>query len=421
MSARARLALFGLGVALGAPLQAQTIAITGGQVHTGTGEVIENGTVLLVDGSIAAVGANVTVPAGARRVDASGKVVTAGFFDAYTGLGVMEIGAESNTVDRGENSDHISAAFRLEDALNPAATAIAVTRLEGVTRAIVAPQSFGSLIQGQGMAINLGGTTATAMIERSPVAMYVVLGEAGAAAAGGSRAAALLMLREAFDDARDYARNREAYDGNRRRSYALGRLDLEALLPVVRGELPVVVTVHRASDILTALRLKEDYGLRMVIAGAGEGWMVADELRQAGVPVITNATVDLPVFEALGMAYENAGRMSAAGVDVILSTFDQANVRNLRQEAGMAVANGMDYEAALRAVTVVPARVFGLDGRYGTLASGHVGDVVVWSGDPFELTSFADQVFIRGQEVPPDSRQKALLERYRTLRGYPPR
>ncbi|MEZ4424340.1 MAG: amidohydrolase family protein [Gemmatimonadota bacterium] len=404
-----------------APLAAQTIAITGGQVHTGTGEVIENGTVVLVDGRIAAVGANATVPTGATRVDATGKVVTAGFFDAFTGLGVTEVDAESNTVDRGESNDHISAAFQLRDALNPFATNVAVTRVDGITRAIVAPQSFGSVLQGQGMYINLGGASASAMVERSPVAMYATLGESGAAAAGGSRAAAMLLLREALDDARDYARNREAYEGNRRRPYALGRLDLEALVPVVRGDLPLVVSAHRASDILAALQLKDEYGLQLVIAGAGEGWMVADELRAARVPVITNATVNLPTFETLAISYENAARMAEAGVEVVLSTFDVANVRNLRQEAGMAVSYGMDYETALRAVTVTPARVFGLASSYGVLESGNVGDVVVWSGDPFEVTTAAERVFIDGQEVPPDTRQRALLERYRSLSGYPPR
>ena len=414
------MAVAGMILGTGSDLSAQTVAITGGQVHTGTGEVIENGTVLIIDGRIGAVGAGVTVPPGAQLIDASGKVVTAGLFDAYTGLGVAEIGLEANTVDRMESSDRISAAFNLADGLNPAATNIPVTRVEGITRAIVTPQAFGGVVLGQGLYINLAGATANEMIERNPVAMYVQFGEAGAAGVG-SRGAASQLLREAMDDARDYARNREAYNGNRRREYSLGRLDLEAMVPVVRGDLPMVVTANRASDIRAALRLKEDYGIDLVIAGAAEGWMVADELRGAGVAVIVNAAVNLPTFESLAGGYDNAARLRAAGVQVMLSTFDGANVRNLRQQGGMAVSYGMDHGEALRAVTAVPAEVFGLAAEYGTLERGKVGDVVVWSGDPFELTTFADHVLIAGRVVPPDTRQRALFERYRSLSGYPPR
>ncbi len=401
--------------------EAQTVAIVGGQVHVGTGEVIENGTVLIIDGRIGAVGANVSVPAGARRIDAAGKVVTAGFFDAFTGLGVSEIGAEANTVDQAETSDRISAAFDLGDGLNPSATHIPVTRVEGITRAIVTPQGFGAgILTGQGVYINLGGETRDEMVERNPVAVYVQLGEAGTSGVG-SRGAASVLLREALDDAADYARNREAYNGNRRRAYALGRLDLEALVPVVRGTLPLVVSANRASDIRVALRLKEDYGIDLVVAGAAEGWLVADALRAADVPVIVNAMVNIPTFESLAGGYDNAAKLRDAGVRVVLSTFDAANVRNLRQQGGMAVSYGMAHSDALEAVTAAPAEVFGLSQEYGTLSGGMVGDVVVWSGDPFELTTFADHVFIAGREVPADTRQRALFERYRSLTELPPR
>ncbi len=403
----------------GADLSAQTVAITGGQVHTGTGAVIDGATVLMVDGVIAAVGTDVTIPDGATVVDAAGKWVTPGLFDPYTGLGVVEIGAEQNTVDRSVNNDRVTAAFRVEDALNPNSTLIPVTRAGGVTRVVVAPQSFQALIVGQGLVANLGPGAATDMVERAPAAMYMQLGEAGAAAAGGSRAAATLLIREALEDARDYAANREAFNADRRRDYALSRLDLEALVPVVRGRLPLVVGANRASDILAALRLADEFGLQLVIAGAQEGWMVADELAEAGVPVIVTSLINLPTFESLGATYENPARLHRAGVQVLLSTFDAHNVRNLRQVAGQAVAYGMPWEEALRAVTAGPAAVFGVGGEAGALAAGVAADVVVWSGDPFELTTWAERVYIGGRQVPLDSRQRALFERYRNLSNVP--
>lgn len=407
-------------LSMAVPTSAQTIAITGGTVHTGTGEVIEGGTVLMVDGLIAAVGADVTLPEGARRIDATGKVVTPGLFDAFTGLGVTEIGAESNTADGSVASDRISAGFNVADGLNPEATALAVTRVDGITRAVVTPSSFQSMFHGQGIVINLGATTFDSMVMKSPVAQYVAMGEAGARAAGGARGAATLMLREALDDARDYARNREAFDGGRRREYAMSRLDLEALVPVVRWTVPLVVLVHRASDIRAVLRVARDYDVDLILAGALEGHRVADEIAAAGVPVIVNVMTNMPTFEALSATHANAALMHEAGVEVVLASFDAANSRNLRQVAGFAVAYGMPPEAALAAITSVPAGVFGLGDQVGSLEVGRAADAVIWTGDPFELTEWAEQVFIDGQPVSDETRQKALFERYRDLSRLPP-
>ncbi len=422
MNARARavgLCVVGMLVTLGVQsAMAQTIAITGGQVHTGTGEVIEGGTVILVDGRITAVGRDITIPQNARTVNAAGKIVTPGLFDVFTALGLVEVGLEQNTVDGSTNNDRVTAAFNVMDGINPFATSIPVTRIEGITRAIVAPRGSSGLIQGQGVYVNLAGRSAAQMVEQNPVAMFAVLGEAGARAAGGARGAATLLLREALDDARDYANNRQAYEAGQRRPYALSRLDLEALVPVVRGQLPLVVSANRASDILAALRIKQEYDIQLVIAGAVEGWMVASELEAADVPVIVTGLRNLPSFEGLGAAYENAGRLQVAGVDVMLSSFDAHNVRNLRQVAGMAVSYGLQHDAALAAVTRIPARVFGID-DYGTLEAGKRGDVVVWTGDPFEVTTWAERVYINGQEIPMESRQRLLFERYRSLDGMP--
>lgn len=402
------------GVAAGA----ETIAITGAKVHPVSGPALEHATVLIVDGRIAAVGAGVAVPAGARIVDARGKVVTPGLLDSSTSLAAVEIGAYEGTTESRVEDDRVTAAFDVVDGLNPWATNVAVTRVEGITRAVVMPGPGKSLIAGQAALVSLRPLAAPdprAMVERAPVAMVAALGDRGAGLAGGARSAALLALREALEDARDFAANRRAFESAERRAYALSRLDLEALAPVVRGELPLAVTVDRASDILAVLRFADEQNLELVLVGAAEAWMVARELAAARVPVVINPTNNLPDFESLGATLENAMRLEKAGVTVAFASFDAHNARDLRHAAGEAVGYGMPWEAALAAVTAVPARIWGIADGYGTLEPGKVADLVVWSGDPFELLTTAELVFIDGREVPADTRQRQLLERYRRL------
>src|SRR5688572_7438760 len=396
--------------------QAQTIAITNARVHTAAGAPMARATVLIRDGRIQAVGPNVPVPAGARVIDGTGKWVTPGFLDSSTGIGTVEISLSADgTVDLSTSDRRITAAFRAADNLNPFSTLIPITRVEGITRVVVAPASGASLIAGQGLLMDLGNDGATLAIHRDPAGMFAVLGETGAALAGGSRGAALLQLREALQDARDYAANRSAFESAQRRAYALSRLDLEALVPVVRGTVPLVVQAHRASDILAALRLADEYDLRLVVTGGNEAWMVAPQLAAAGVPVVLDPSRNLPTFESLGISFENAARLHAAGVVVAFASFDSHNARNLKQQAGIAVSYGMPYDAALRAVTVNPARIWGIAERFGTLEAGKDADVVVWSGDPFEVTTIVDHVFIRGRQMPVDTRQRELFLRYRTV------
>jgi imidazolonepropionase-like amidohydrolase len=416
VAAAATVLLAGAGTA-----PAQTIAITNARIHTMAGPVIERGTVVIRDGYIAAVGAGVEVPAGARVIDAAGKVVTPGFIDSGTQLGLVEVGAVEGTRDARVNDDRITAAFNPADGLDPHSSPVAVTRAEGITRAIVAPTPGASLIAGQAVLVDLGGETPMEMVRKSPVGMVAVLGERGSQLSGGARAAAILRLREVFEDVRDYMVNRNAYETASRRDYSLSRLDLEALVPVARGEVPLILEVHRSSDILVALRLARELRVRLILAGATEGWMVADEIAAAGVPVVLNPLVNLPSsFEQLGATLENAARLHAAGVTVAFASFDAHNSRNLKQAAGNAVAYGMPYEAALRAVTADAARVWGVDDRYGTIEVGKEADVVVWSGDPLELTTSVEHVIIRGREVSTDNRQKRLFERYRRLDGTMP-
>ena len=245
--------------------------------------------------------------------------------------------------------------------------------------------------------------------------MMAILGEAGAGVAGGSRATAMLRLRELLQDAVDFNRNRVAWNTGQRRDYARGRLDLEALRPVILGELPLAVSANRASDLLAAFRLASEFKLKLILVGAAEGWKVADEIAKARVPVIVKPLTNIPSFDALGATLENAARLHRAGVQVALSSFETHRAQTLRQEAGNAVSYGLDADAALRAVTLIPAQIWGVAATTGSLEVGKDADVVIWSGDPFELTTSAERVFIKGREVPKETRQSELLKKYRTI------
>jgi len=234
----------------------------------------------------------------------------------------------------------------------------------------------------------------------------------------------MLRLRELLDDVRQYARRRPEFERNQMRKVAASRLDLEALIPVVEGKLPLVVEAHRASDLQALLRFAREQKIRLVVSGAQEGWMVAAELAAARVPVIVSALPDLPrTFETLGSRLENAALLAKAGVRVAISPRegDGPFSRTLRLEAGNAVAHGLPWEAALAAITRVPAEIFEVDGTLGTLAAGHAADLVVWSGDPFEPLTRPRHVILRGQDLPLRSRQTELRDRYRDLRPARPR
>lgn len=416
--AAAALLLAGAG-----PLEAQgTIAITGATVHTVSGPVIENGTVVVSDGRIVAVGAGIEVPAGARRIDGRGKVLTPGLVESKTNLGLAEVGLAPGTQDfMMVADDNIAAAFNVLDGINPNSVVLAEARRGGVLTAISQPGIAGisapggpvHLVSGQGVLIDLYGEDVGAMVVRSPAAMFAVLGEGSQEAGGGSRAGATLRLRELLHDVLVYDRSRADYERGALRQLSADRSDLEAMVPVVRGELPLVVTAHRASDILAALRIAEEYQLDMVIAGAAEGWMVADELARAGVPVVAKVLANLPAtFERLGARYDNVAIMRERGVKVAITSEDTHNARNLRQEAGNAVTYGMPWAEALRAVTLSPAEIWGVADRYGSIEAGKAANLVLWDGDPLEIMTLVDRVIIQGHDVPPTSRQTELRDRY---------
>ena len=394
-------------------LLAQTIVITGGTVYPVSGPKVEHATVLIQNGRIAAVGTNVTIPADATRIDAAGKWVTPGFVDGGTQMGLVEIGAVPGTREAFVQNDTIAASFNVAEGINPASTLIPVTRIEGITTVLAAPQ--GHLVSGQAVLIDLDGATIEQMLVRSPVGIVANFDENAKGEGGGSRAGVAERIRRVFNDALEYSRRRAEYNRGAMQPLSASAADLEALLPVLRGQLPLIAVANRRSDIETALRIGREFRLKLILAGGQEAWEIADAIARAGVPVLVEPLDNIPTYDALGVRYENAAALARAGVKVALLETDTHNARNLRQQAGNAVSYGMTWDQALRAVTLSPAEVFGVADRYGALEVGKVANVVVWSGDPFEFSTTVEHVIIRGREVPLRSRQSELFERYRQL------
>ncbi len=410
-----------LGIALGlwaAPVFAETIAITGGRVVIGDGSApIDGGTVVIRNGNIVAAGAGVAVPAGARQIDATGKWVTPGVFAGFTRLGLSEVDAVNGTNDKSGGNSGFSAAIDIAPAIDPFRSPFAVNRSAGVTRAVVAPDAANSIFAGQGAIADLGADSDA--VTKPRAFQFAVFGEAGAANSGGSRAGNHLHFRAMLREAQDYAANRNAFDDE-----LLKAEDAKALLAVLRGEQRLLIHVEGANDMLRLIELKREFPtIKMVFVGATEGWRVAPQLAQAGIPVIASALNDLPAtFEMLGATQSNIGRMKDAGVKVAIGMINDRDSHQLRyttQYAGnlvslerVAGATGLSWDEAFASISSAPAEIMGVGDSHGSLKAGKAADVVVWDGDPLELSSAATTVIIDGVEQPLSNRQQRLRDRY---------
>lgn len=410
----ALVAIAALALASPSAARAETVAITGGSVYTSPDRLLDRATIVITDGKITAVGPEVVAPPGATVIDARGKVITAGLIDSACRLGLVEIELEAQSADGHFTSapSPIHAAFRTVDAYDPRSAAIPVARTGGVTSVVSGPA--GGLFAGQSAWMSLADAPRPPAPLAAAAGMNAALG--AAAAANGSRGHAIELLREVLDDAAQYERNRGAYDRNQSRELAAARLDLEALLPVLRGRLPLVVTAHAESDIRAALALARERRLRLVISGGSEAWRVAEELAAAQVAVLLDPTANLPgELMATDVRDDNAAILAKAGVTVAIATLGEASaVRTLRQLAGIAVANGLPWDKALAAITTVPAALFGQPTR-GLVARGSAADLVIWSGDPLELSTRVEAMLIGGVPQALTSHQTRLLQRYRKV------
>ena len=417
---RSVLALVAICAMTGA-LRAQTVAITGGKVYPVSGPPIEGGTVLMRDGKIVAVGKGIAIPSDAERVDATGKWVTPGLVNSYTSLGFGDVGFSGGPRElSAKGHDGIAAGFQVWLGFNTQSTLIAPAREGGITSVVAAPS--GGLVAGQAAIVDLNGALAlNDVLVRAPATMVAQI-EDNESAKVGAAGEAIGVLRDLIEDTKAYMHRKPDFERAQTRRFVATRRDLEAMIPVVEGREPLTIMADQAAEIREALNIAKDYGIKVVILGGAEAWTMADRIAAAKVPVLTGAMNNIPgSFSTLGARQENAAMLRKAGVQVGIignaggGDEELFNIRNLRYEAGNAVAYGMTWDDALRAVTLEPAEIYGVADKVGSLRAGTEGNVVIWSGDPFEFQSRAEQVFVRGKKIDAPSRQDLLAKRYQKL------
>ncbi len=393
-----------------------TFALTGATIETVTKGTIANGTVVISEGKITAVGTNVTIPQGAEVIDCKGKFIYPGMIDGGSILGLSEVGSDPRTNDYNEVGDVVPQMKALV-AVNPNATAIPVTRISGVTTSLVVPQ--GGLFSGTAALINLHGYTPDQMYAgfEGVVMNFPATGRRGFFDRRSDEEIkkatekSLAKMNETWEKALQYHKLDSATKGK-----AEYYPELQALLPVVRGERALIVEVNTSKDIQAAIKWVKDRKVKKVIfSGVAEGWRVADELAKANIPVIAGPVMSLPNrdYDRYDRPYANAGLMKKAGVTVALKAGDRnMNYRNLPYHAGFAAAYGLGKEEALKSVTIVPAQIFGVADKLGSLETGKHATLFVCDGDPFETKTQVSHVFIEGWQIPMVSRQTELYDEF---------
>ena len=398
-----------------------TFALTNATIYTvSEAGVLEDATLIIQNGEITAIGTNVEVPAGAETINCEGKRIYPGMIDGGTRLGLVEVNSLEESRDYreiGEITPHVQALT----AVNPSSVSIPVTRVSGVTTVIAAPT--GGLFPGTSALINLHGYTPKQMYAGFKAVSLAFPSSARRGRYDGrsdekiaeEQEESMEQLRDAWQNAELYARidsaHREDPEANEAPDYYP---EMAALAEVVTGERKMMIEVNSAHDILDAIKWCEEHDVKPIFTGVSEGWRVADELAEADIPVVTGPVISIPTRAAdrFDKAYANAGLMHDAGVTVAIRTNETENVRNLPYHAGFAAAYGMGTEAALAAVTRVPAEIFGVDDTLGTLEEGKAANLFVCDGDPFETRTTVNHVFISGWKIPNDSRHIRLYQEF---------
>ena len=413
------------------PEPPSSYALTHAKIFTLAGPPIDDGTLVIRDGKIAAVGAKVEVPAGAEVIDVKGLQVYPGLFDPITEMGLSEVSAVSATVDTTEtgefNPDVVAAS-----AILPSSEHIPVTRASGITEVLAVPDSGGfdsrgsrGVIGGQASAIDLAGWTINDMLLKKSVAMVIVWPEIETQTFD---FATFTRKEKPFSEAKQEYDKRvnelsDYLDSARHYAEAMGHggpadykrdLKFEALAPVIRGQLPVLVFADRARDIRNAVEFCDKQKLKMILAGGLEAYKEKDLLRSKGIPVILRPTLTLPMNEddPYDRVLTQPAELAAAGVKFAFGSFDNSFARRLGQQAANAVAYGLPYDEALKAVTIYPAQIFGLSDQVGTLEPGKIANIIVTNGDPLEVTTDVKYLFIKGERTSLDNKQLRLYEKY---------
>ena len=415
------------------------VAIVGGKVFPVSGPVIEGGTLLLRNGKIEAVGKGIAIPSDAQRIDATGQWVLPGMIDSRTHLGLWEIDLDPVTRDEDEDTDPITPQMRVVDAFYDETENVPVTRQLGITSALTTPGDE-NLINGQSALVDLSGGDLEQVLIKFPVAMHFSLGEPPKARYGArtqlpsTRMGSAALIRSSLLQARDYLTKWDAYEQKKlacdtaKPSKGKGKkkdekcpaerpavdMKLAALSSVLKGDLPAIFRAQRMDDILTSIRLSEEFKLRLILSHAAEAYKVADLLAAKHIPVIVGPITTQPDrIETLGAIYENAARLNGAGVKLAIQTDRTNDARTLPWEAGLAVTYGLPWDVALRSVTLSPAEIFGVADRVGSLEPGKRADVIVTTGDPFQPLTQVKHLFIRGVERSLRTRQDDLADKYR--------
>jgi imidazolonepropionase-like amidohydrolase len=393
-----------------------TFALTNASIETVTKGVITNGTVVITNGKIAAVGQNVTVPQGAEVIDCKGQWIYPGMIDSGTRLGLFEFGQYAQATDVSEVGDVIPQMKALT-AVNPNSVAIPVTRISGVTTALTIPE--GDLFSGTAALINLHGYTPDQMYAgfEGVILNYPRTGRRGFfdrrtdEEIKKANDKSIARLNEVWEKAVQYHKLDSSTNG-KLQYYP----EMQALIPVVRGQSNLIVNVNASKDIQAVLKWVAEKKIKKVIlSGVAEGWRVADEIAKTNIPVLAGPVLELPSrdYDRYDKAYANPGLMKKAGVKVAIKTDDgNMNNRNLPYHAGFAVAYGMSREDALKAITIVPAEIFGVSDKLGSIEVGKDASLFICNGDPFETKTQVSQVFIKGWKIPMVSRQTLLYDEF---------
>lgn len=408
--------------------RSETYAIRNARIVTVTKGVIENGTVVISDGKITAVGANVSVPGNAKVIDARGLSVYPGMIDGGTVMGLTEIGQGAlGTVDSAEMGDN-NANIRAEIAVHPDSAHIRVTRANGITTVLTAPR--GGMIAGQGALINLDGWTPQEMLVKAQVTMQINWPGAGGGGGGfgggggqqGNQAEIrrqrdrqIENLKKILGEARAYADAKDAQAKDPSLPRQKMDLRLEGLVPVVRGQMPMMINTQLEDDIKKAISFADEMKIKIIIGGGVDAYKVADQLKAKNIPVVLSSVMRMPAREddPYDIAYSNAGLLAKAGVKIAFQTQGAAEARDLPYNAGMSAAFGLSKEEALKSVTINPAEIFGVADQLGSIEVGKMANLIVTDGDPLEIRTQIKHMFIRGRQVSLTSRHTELYERYK--------